>query len=176
MKRRQRVAAAIIVAVSTVTIPTTAVSAAGWYIGVGAGDSEVDDKDIDDNMGIKLFVGYNLSEKFAVEGGFIDLGKFDARDSTVASVDVEGVQVVAVADVPITEKFSLLGKAGVYLCDADKTLVGISESERGTLPLFGIGIEYGKTLAIRSEWDHIHADGEPINLFSVSVVFRRRTR
>lgn len=61
---------AIILATRTVIIPTTGVSVTGWYIGVGAGHSDVDSKDFSDDIGNKLFMGYNFNENLALEGGY----------------------------------------------------------------------------------------------------------
>lgn len=163
--------AIVVLVVGMVAKPVRAGEGSHWYVGAGVGSSDAGNGNFDDDRGIKAFVGYDFSETFALEGGFIDAGDFDAEDSPGSSIKIDGFQFVGVGNLRLTQKFSLLGKAGVYFCDADKTEAGFSESDRGTLALFGVGIEYHATPAIRGEWEYIDIDGGGIDLFLVSVLF-----
>lgn len=166
-----RIISIVFIVIGTAARPVSAEGEPRWHIGIGAGSSNVDQQGFDDDRSMKVFVGYDLSEKFAVEGGFIDAGKFAAEDLSDVSVNIDGFQVVGVGNLQLAPKFSLLGKAGIYICNADKTKGGFSESDRGTIVLFGVGIEYDAKPALRGEWERIDVDGGSIDLLSVSVVF-----
>lgn len=161
----------VVLVIGTVAKPVSAVGEPRWYVGIGVGHSDVDRQGFDDDRGIKAFVGYDLSETFALEGGFIDAGDFAVKDSPGASIKIDGFQFVGVGNLQLSQKFSLLGKAGVYICNADKTAAGFSDRDRGTIALFGAGIEYDAKPALRGEWEHIHLEGGGIDLFSVSILF-----
>lgn len=164
--------AAVIIMISAVVRPVSAAGERHWYVGVGLGNSDVERQGFDDDRNMKAFVGYNFSEKFALEGGFIDAGEFAAKQLPGASINVDGFQFVSVGSLHLTQKFSVLGKAGIYFCNADKTIAGFSESDRGTVLLFGAAVEYDARPAIRGEWERIDFDGGRIDLFFVSVLFR----
>ncbi len=167
-----RIIAIVFLVIGMVGKPVRAAGEPRWYVGIGVGSSDVDNGDFDDDRGMKAFVGYGLSETFALEGGFINAGDFAAKDSPGTSIKIEGFQFVGVGNLQLTQKFSLLGKAGVYICNADKTVAGFSESDGGTFALFGVGIEYDAKPTLRGEWEHTHLGGGGIDLFSVSIVFR----
>jgi hypothetical protein len=166
-----RIISILFLVIGTVAQPVSAAGESRWYVGIGVGSSNVDQQGFDDDTGMKVFVGYDLSEKFALEGGFVDAGNFAAEGLSGVSVNVDGFQFVGVGNLQLTPKFSLLGKAGVYICNTDKTERGFSESDRGTIALFGGAIEYDAKPALRGEWERIQLDGGGIDLFLVSVVF-----
>ncbi|NIR32152.1 MAG: hypothetical protein GWN84_23205, partial [Gammaproteobacteria bacterium] len=64
--------------------------AEGWSIGIGAGESELEDFcDLsgagvscdDTDTSTKLFAGYDLNENFRIEGFWIDLGEAEIRNN-----------------------------------------------------------------------------------------------
>lgn len=101
------------------------------------------------------------------------MGKFDAKNLPGGSIEIAGLQLVSVGSFRLSEKLSVLGKAGVHICNSDKTTAGFSESDCGTVVLFGVGIGYDAKPAIRGEWERIGVDDSPIDFLSVSIVFSR---
>jgi len=109
----------------------------GWYGGVnlGRGMASIDDPRItrellgngftatqiqnrDRHEAYKLFGGYQLSNYFAVEGGYFDLGEygFHAVTTPVGTLDgnmrVQGFNVDLVGSVPISNRLSAIGRVG----------------------------------------------------------------
>ena len=73
------------------------------------------------DRGYKAQIGYRFNRNFAVEGGYMDLGRYtyhaDGTAPITATRDGKGpmdaLNVVAVGSLPLTEQFSPIGKLGV---------------------------------------------------------------
>lgn len=180
-----------------------------WYIGAGGGSSvfkgdEVDLEPtlanevytvtkLDDNStGWKAFVGYQFHKNWAVELAYTDLGTFsyDANiisGSPYAPTTEHGLakpmcwSLSAVGIIPLSNGFSLMGKAG--LCNWDDR---VSAQEVGGLPYEpnskgtnltgGLGAKYdfNNDLGIRAEWErfnNIVHDRTGVDLWSVSLQY-----
>lgn len=73
-----------------------------------------DDKD----FAYKVFAGYQINQYFGVEGGFTDLGSYEATPSTAtdtghAKIDTYSLNLFAVGTAPITDRFSGFAKLGL---------------------------------------------------------------
>jgi OOP family OmpA-OmpF porin len=105
---------------------------------VGGSVSSCDEKD----SAFKLFAGYRVNPNFALEASYIDYGEASAR----------GI-------VPLGNRFSLFGKAGVLMSDIEGSSVGAfgpasaSESETGLHIGVGAMFDISPTFAIRAEWE-----------------------
>ncbi len=183
-----------------------------WYIGAGAGQSRTtidearlirsltdsgatsatinsDEKD----TAYKLIVGKQLNKYFALEGGYFDLGKFGFNATTVPAgilngeVRVRGVNLDLIAQLPMTERFSVYGRLGMNYARADARFTGNrlfavtdpNPREQKLNPKVGIGLEYKLTeaLAVRGEAeryrinDAVHNRGD-VDFYSVSLVYK----
>jgi OmpA-OmpF porin, OOP family len=130
----------------------------------------------DSDTGFGLAGGYQLNDHFAVEITYVDLGSVNYQaDATVtdgvaqAEADVrlvssaQGPALSALGILPIGERFSVFGRAGLSLMNADGTariaLEGVSQrasqSSQKSDPVFGVGVDFGVTrhFAIRLAWD-----------------------
>lgn len=185
---------------------TTTDYSAGWYMGGNIGISTVNiDKDkitqnftnplySDDeqDLGYKLFGGYQFNKNFALEGGYFNLGKFDYSLSTPSgtlngNIKVKGLNLDAVAILPITEDFSAFARIGANYAqskDSFGTTGNISMSDNNPKKndlnyKFGAGLQYVVTdaLALRLEAeryrinDAVGNDGD-IDLFSIGLTYR----
>jgi OOP family OmpA-OmpF porin len=148
-----------------------------------------DEKDV----GYKLFVGKQLSRYFAVEAGFFDLGSFNvkATNSCCGFVNAEqkykGVNLDLIAQLPMSERFSVYGRAGMHYTKASTRFsgpraVGLfagEQSEKKLNPKFGVGLEYKLTeaLALRAEAenhridDALRSNGNT-KLYSMNLVYK----
>lgn len=187
----------------------------GGYFGVAAGQSKADlDEDEfnsdlaalgfgatttadDTDTGFKLYGGYQFSKSFAVEGAYTNYGKFTAHSVITSggsgTIDAEwsgfSLDASALGILPLGEKFSLFGRAGVsvWSLDFDFTASGpggtasLSESESGVSPLLGLGAAFNITenIAIRAEFErHFDVGDEDstgtsdIDLISLGLQFR----
>jgi OmpA-OmpF porin, OOP family len=187
----------------------------GWYMGAGFGQTKADNagscsdfngvfnpgfscsiKDTD--TGWKLFAGYQFNKYLAVEGSYVDLGKFTisangnvGATAVAASGDAKptGFGADVVASWPITNEFAVLGRAGVFTWSLDFPVNvsggGISQSTNnkptGSSLDFGIGVKYdfAKNVGIRAEWTRYTDIGDDnttgksdVDLLSVSLVYR----
>lgn len=159
----------------------------GWYVGANAGFSKasidaarigreltgagfaIGTVSADDNhSGGRLFAGYQFHRNFAVEGGYVDLGRFTYVATTTAPVGVlegkmrrQGASVDLVATLPITNSFSALGRVGLVYTSVRDTLTGTggvvvpypNPGKSDTSAKFGLGIQYdlSKSLGLRGE-------------------------
>lgn len=174
----------------------------GFYIGGSVGQSKAKDAcdDLgsvgfsgscdDTDTGAKIFLGYQFNKNFAVEGGYVDLGKAKAS-GTISGSPASGEakadtwQLSAVGIWPMANNFSLLGKIGVHRWDLDTQGsafgVTVSASDKGTDLTFGFGAgyEFNKNLGLRVEWERFRNVGEEdttgkshVDLLSVGLRYR----
>ena len=163
----------------------------GFYAGLSIGQSSADvdctgattcdDKD----SAWKILGGYRFNRNLAVEFGYTDLGAVSASDG-VDSVKIESTafELVAVGSFPIAEKFSLLGKIGMYRGETDGTVSGSvsgSVSESNTDLTFGVGVQWDftKNLAARAEWQRYSdvgggdiGDSADVDVMSIGVIWK----
>jgi len=185
---------------------TTTDYSTGWYIGgnVGISTANIDkDKitqnftnpsysDDEENLGYKLFGGYQFNKNFALEGGYFNLGKFNYSLATPSGtlngdMKVKGLNLDAVAILPITEKFSAFARIGANYAQAKDSF-----SSTGTISMqdtnpkksdlnykFGAGLQYAVTdaLALRLEAeryrinDAVGNNGD-IDLLSIGLIYK----
>jgi OOP family OmpA-OmpF porin len=201
-----------LLALALITSQLTIAADAPWYIGASAGQSraEVDEDRIiarlkDDgftsatltefekSVGYKLFVGRQFNDNFAIEAGYFTLGEFgymselSPRATSRGSARMMGLNIDLVGTLPITEKFSAIGRIGAIYSQTRDQFSGegpiiinpFQTREREASYKFGAGLQYdfSPALAFRLEAeryrvdDAIGSDGD-IDLFSVGVVYR----
>ncbi len=184
----------------------------GWYLGgnIGRTDQDIDDAAIVNRLatqgrtttsiehtghdrGYKVFGGYQLNRNFAIEGGYFDLGSFGytARTAPLGSqtgdVGYKGLNLDLVGIVPLTEKFSAIGRVGVTSIRASSSFsatggVGLpagTSSSRSTNAKYGVGVMYDFTpsLAMRVEAERYHVkdafrNKDHVDMVSVGLVYR----
>lgn len=163
----------------------------GFYAGASLGTTKIDDDGFDDidfdfddsDVGFKVFGGYSISQNFAVEVSYFDLGEAsghfdDGFDSVDFDVGVSGFNVSAVGVLPVSDMFSLFGKIGYasYDIDAHVDVAGFgsgSDSQSESDLTYGIGgaLSFGQ-FAVRLEYEAINVDNGDANMLSVGGVFR----
>jgi OOP family OmpA-OmpF porin len=184
-----------------------------WYMGAGVGRTraKIYNTDLANRMaqaglpltsynadnhdvGFKLFGGKQLNRYFAIEAGYFDLGEvaFDATSTANRTLHGEtrfrGVNLDLVGQLPLTERLSLLGRAGVQYAKARTRYSGnflnaVSSpnppNEDRRHAKLGLGLEYKMTeaLALRGEveryrvTDGVQNNGD-IHMASVSLVYK----
>lgn len=151
-----------------------------------------------EGTGYKVQLGYELNRYFAVEGGYVDLGKAKyAATFTGGSDAVEftarGWNIDAIGSIPLGQDFSLFGKAG--LINAKKevsfTATGAASLSSGKVsatnwkPTWGIGANYNvsKNVSLRGEFErfsklgHNNSTGDStgendVDLWSLGMVYK----
>lgn len=173
-------------ALGSMTCAYAADNGSGWYGTLGLGRSSVQSSNVDGlfaNQGLSssssidkhdtnysLGVGYQFNQNFAVEGGYVDLGKFNvgstisapAADTAHGNYKVDGWNVSAVGILPLDKGFALYGKAGFILADtklsasSDTGATNVSGGSKTTVsPTYGLGVSYKFTQNVdgRLGWD-----------------------
>lgn len=178
----------------------------GWYMGgnMGISTANIDKDKITQNfinpsynddeqdLGYKLFGGYQFNKNFALEGGYFNLGKFDYSLSTPngtlnGDIKVMGINLDAVAILPITEDFSAFARIGANYAQAKDSfattgtisILDNSPKENDLNYKFGAGLQYAvtKALALRLEAeryrinDAVGNDGD-IDFFSIGLIYK----
>jgi OOP family OmpA-OmpF porin len=160
----------------------------GFYIGLSVGQSSADfdcsaGSTCDDtDTAMKFIGGYRFNRNFGAEIGYTDLGEATISDPiSTTTFEASVMELVGVGFLPLNEKFSVIGKIGMYRGDVDASDPAIgSASDSNTGLTFGVGVQWDFTrnLGVRGEWQR-YADvggdtvGESdVDVLSVGVVFR----
>lgn len=174
---RATLIAAVVYGTSSIAATTTPV--AGWFVGVGVGQSTIKDNYSYTNINVnrdthdtghKLFAGYRFNNHFAIESSYVNLGKekstwrYAANEYGSDSLAADAFTVAASGRLPLNNAFSLIGKAGVAAMQLkyretwvqDNIETNVSENKRSTVPLLGLGAEYllQRGLTLRAEYEH----------------------
>lgn len=174
----------VIAALALSAIAVGSAQAADVYVGVsgGATDWKVADEpgaSIDKtSTGYKVMLGAQLHPNFALDVGYVDLGKAKFTGAYTGDIDGTGWFIDAVGLWPLSPEWSLLGKVGAFNGKAKGTVVGLgSASDSGTDVKFGLGVQYAfsKSLAFRGEWEryrfNVFNDKGDVDLLSLGLKF-----
>lgn len=160
---------------------------------IGAGASGLSSSDKGSTNKWRLQGGYRFNPNLAVEAGYIDFGKAKYQadyvgGSAQGSLKVGGVDVAAVASLPLSDSISVFGKAGMVAAkvesslaaDGPASLASGSASEHVVRPLVGVGGLYKLTqnVDLRADYDYVNGLGKSgktgkmdANLFSLGVAY-----
>ncbi|RST47792.1 OmpA family protein [Variovorax sp. MHTC-1] len=194
-------------------IATTALGQEGGYyyggLSVGQSHSRIDDERItagllgaglsttsmsldEHDAAFKLFGGYQFNRYLALEGGYFNLGKFGYMATTSPAgtlhgkIKLQGLNLDVVGTLPLSERFSAIGRVGVQVANARDSFSGTgtvqvlnpSPSKRDTNYKFGVGLQYefSPSFLVRGEVERYRINDAvgnkgDINLFSVTLVF-----
>ncbi len=182
-------------------------ASADWYMGAGVGTTNADSIDIafdappsatsdDQDNGYKVFVGFAPGSNFAIEGGYVDLGKYDAQETGVfsAGLDTDAWYLSLVGRTNVYTNWYFFGRLGVAMWNADLTYSDFVSSnsgdDSGVDPVVGLGFEYrfSDNFFARVEWEQfqnigqdvrstipsgtLELNGNDIDLLSLSIVYR----
>jgi len=191
----------------TAAPPTWADKNSGLYFGGGVGGSRMPDLSnlcnnqapaagitvtTCENKGFawKGFAGYQFIRYFGVELGYYDFGKGTIKTAGGGQVDYKarGPYAGIVVTAPMTEKLSIIGRAGALRWstklnpDANATAAGFTgASDNGINASYGIGLEYMFTdhFGVRGEFERFLSVGNDtttgatnIDVWTVSGLFR----
>lgn len=184
----------------------------GLYMGISAGESRahIDSGRIAQGLlgagfttdslsedrrdtGYKAFVGFPLHPNWAIETGYFDLGRFGFSANTTpagsltGTARVRGFNLDLVGNLPITDRWSLLGRVGAaYAQTRDQfsgtgavTVIDPSPSKRETNYKYGLGTQYAFTpaLTLRLEAERYRINDavghrDNVDLVSLGLVYR----
>lgn len=164
--------ALVAVAGSVVSSPASAGELyAGGSIGASHFDNKIDGVPGGNNGGAigTIYGGYQFNKYFAVEAGLADLGHTESNQPLRATAHAGYAD--AVGFLPLTDKISLLGRAGV-----DRTKFHTDNGYgAGNGVKIGAGAEYALTesITLRSEVDryeaHVFGDDVQVNQYLIGA-------
>jgi OOP family OmpA-OmpF porin len=134
----------------------------------------------------KVFGGYQLTKYLGAEGALVYLGTADANGTylgtaTTSDVYAGGLELVGTGTLPITDKFSALGKLGVLLWGIhSETGTGFDRDDSGASFAMGAGLQYDitKHVGIRFEWERFWQVGNStigqsdVDMFTIGGLYR----
>ena len=176
-----------------------------WYIGgsIGQAKANIDQKRIEaaltangstmsafskdekDSPSYKLFIGKQLNRYLALEAGYFDLGKFGFNAATSdgtfnGQAGFRGVNLDLVGQIPLTERFSVLGRIGANYAKTNthftgnrlNAVTGPNMTEKKSGLKAGLGLEYKFTeaLAMRAEVERYRVNDAVGNRGDVDMV------
>jgi len=184
----------------------------GMYVGISAGESQstIDNVRITQSLlgsglstnvfsevrrdpGYKAYLGFPINPNWAVEAGYFDLGRFGFNATTTppgtltGTTRIQGLNLDLVATLPITERWSLLGRVGATYADTQDnftstgavTLGDPNPSKRETNYKYGFGTQYAFTpaLTLRLEAERYHVNDAvnnrgDVDLITLGLVYR----
>lgn len=208
----KRIGALSLVTLSGMASPWATADDSGWYGGASVGQStaKIDDDrisrdllgsgltatsitDDDSDIGFKILGGYQFNRNFSLEGGYFDLGRMSFTAVTMpagtlqGNISLNGLNLDAVGALPLTEKLSLLGRAGLNYAEAKDSFSGAGAvsvanagaSKRDLNYKYGIGLQYDFTRAfgVRAEAERYRIDDAvgnkgDVDLLSLGMVYR----
>jgi OOP family OmpA-OmpF porin len=142
---------------------------------IGAGATGLSSSDSGNGNQWRLQLGYGFNSNFAVEGGYIDFGRAKysaayAGGAATGELKAGGVDLVALGILPLSDKFSIFGKAGAVALKAKSSLAASVPAEAATgnatssevRPLIGLGASYkvANNVDLRAEFDHVNGIGK----------------
>lgn len=176
-------------------LPSASAGAQSFFFGGSFGKSDIDESiagalitsgSIDGkDSAFKIFGGGFFSPHFGAELSYVDLGEatysgdFFGTPVTNGRMGIWGYNVAALARFPLGERFSLFGKLGVFLWEAEESDVfggtPFSTTTRGwDGGSFGFGAawRFTRNLAARVEWERFPIDTSDASLVSIGLQYR----
>lgn len=184
-KRQASGAGAILFAAALLLLAAESKADSGLYIGgsVGIAGVEIDTGTPvnplifdEDEFAWKAFAGYNVDLpilNLGIEAGYVDFGGPSADiGGSLFAVDSDGFDAFGVLGIDLGP-IGVFAKAGVIAWDAEVSIDGITDTDDGTDPAYGIGVKIGLgSLALRVEYELFDIeDTEDISMISAGLVW-----
>ncbi len=162
-------------------------------LGFEAASTQTDTKD----TAYRVFAGYQLHKYFAIEGAYVDLGRFAFDTSVVpegelnARTTIEGAELSVVGLLPLNHAFSLYARVGAFAAETETTYTGSGsielvtggerQKERGTTASYAAGVSWNlnEHVSFRGEYARYSKLGNELtggetdaDLISLGVAYR----
>lgn len=173
------------VALACMVLLAAEASASGLFVGGSVGTAFVDEN-LDgsqfnaDSNAFQVFGGYEFTDNFGVEVSYLDLGTFKdtfdvAGELVKVTANADGFTLAAFGRLPLSERFSVHAKAGVFFWDGQSSTAGITENDPGDQnPFIGAGVSYDLSdnarLSLGADYYDMD-DAQPL-VASVGIAFR----
>lgn len=171
---------AAVLALAAMLCGPAAFADSGFYVGGSVGRTAIDinaSNFSSSGSAWKAFGGYIIDlpvVDFAVEASYADFGsQSDSIQGQTASVDATGLTAFGVAGLD----FGVVGafaKVGMVRWDGKATLGGVSSSDSGSDPAYGVGLRFNvSSVEIRGEYERFDIqDLNNVNMVSLGILWR----
>lgn len=165
----------LVIALLAAAAPLAA-HAEGSYVGAGLGYAEqkvainnfgtYDDND----LGVKVFTGFNFDKNFGVEAGYTHFGKIEFGN-TGTGTEGRSFYAAGTATLPLGEKFALTGKLGIAKNRSKLKMRSGDMKDEKTDALIGVGATYAvtKNIAAYVEFENYGNIAQPAGGGSLKV-------
>jgi OOP family OmpA-OmpF porin len=160
----------------------------GWYLGGGLGRLDAKNacdgstsSGCDASVGAgKGYGGYQFNRNFAIEAALLIAAEFEVVSATTS---VGLLDASAMGILPLNERFSLFGKAGLYRAQVDINAGVFFAAQRrtsnGLMAGLGGSVDFNRKLTGRLEWARYHdvdfvARRTDTDVISVGLAYRWR--
>jgi hypothetical protein len=166
-------------AVASLLLAPAAYADSGFFIGGAYGTLDIDETGSsfdEDSAPYKIMAGYIFDMPvvdIAIEAAYNDFGSQEGDVLLVpAEVDATGLSAFVVGGVDFGI-FGLFAKAGVVSWDADLDVGGLSDSDDGTDPAYGVGARLTfSSIEARLEYEVFDFDDVDVDMVSLGVIWR----
>ncbi|WP_417760522.1 porin family protein [Shewanella sp.] len=149
----------------------------GLYVGGNYGYLKIDGDDDfdDDNDVIQGLIGYKFNRYIALEGSYIDFGKYG---SSVAGAETDGYTAALKLIAPIGERVEIYAKGGQLWYDTDYHVAGINggDDDTGVFAGAGVGFKITENFLINAEYTWYDAEidaGDVVDGADTSTDFKQ---
>lgn len=109
----------------------------GIYLGANYGGFKARGGDFEDERDlIEGVVGWQITRYLALEGNYIDFGKYGNR---VAEAEVDGYGAAVVGKFPISDSFAIYAKGGHFWWDGSVEVLNVRHSQEDDSWFYGVG-------------------------------------
>ena len=146
----------------------SAAAQSGFYAGASVSQSTIDgcggvSNCDDEDIGWKVFGGWELNPNIAFEAGWVDLGEISGSiGGSAVSAEADGWTLAAKGILPLNEQFGVFAKIGFidWEIEGGGALSGVDDD--GNDLMYGIGAQYMFTdqFGIVGEWEWYDIDDD----------------
>jgi len=187
---KKSMAGRIALAVVLGTVSTAAM--ADWdgghaRLGLGGGRAQVEMDDFDlkgSGTAWEIIGGWEINRYLAIEASYIDAGNIndtlsiDGIGDVKLKADTNALTASVVGSLPLSDRFSVFGRAGLMHWKSKQSVHALGESESlgdfdGDDPIFGVGAAFEiETALVRLEYRIADLDDSDLSLLSLGIVWR----
>ena len=184
MKIRQN--AAVAVSLMLLAGPISA-QAGGFYVGASVGNANLnEDFDglvvDDDSTSFRFAMGWRFNDYFSLEGGYHNFGDFeqvfdDVGGPSTAKLSADGFTLGAVGSVPVSERFALTGRAGMFFWNGSAEINNVSQATPEDSNLYlgaGVRFDVNRRFQLTADWTRYELKSAVSGVFSVGLQYQFR--
>ena len=182
MNTNKHVATALLLILAVA--PLSANAGEGFFIGASIGSANLsenfDGLDVDTNStAFRIVGGWRFNEYFALEAGYHDFGDFEQSidvEGTLSTVSLtaDGFTFGVTGSVPVSDQFSLFGRAGAFFWNGDAEINNVSQATpEDTNPFLGAGVSFSITekFLLTGDWTRYELEDINSDVYSLGLVY-----